>query len=61
MRTDSNPTANERYRIAISDGGQWCAAMLATQLNELHRSGQVQTGAILRLQEHLVNHLNGRK
>ena len=36
-------SANERYRIVISDGVHYQQAMLATQMNDLVRDGKLQT------------------
>ena len=38
-----------------------CSAMLATQLNGLVRGGSIDVGTMLRLDDYLVNTLNGRK
>lgn len=35
--------------------------MLATQLNGLVRGGSIDVGTLLRLDDYLVNTLNGRK
>lgn len=51
----------ERYRLGVSDGTHWCSAMLATQLNGLVNGGSIDVGTMLRLDDYLVNTLNGRK
>ena len=53
--------ANERYKLAISDGRHWCTAMLATQLNDLARTNQIHNNTILRLDDYLSNAVQGKK
>ena len=54
-------TSAERYRLALSDGTHWCSAMLATQLNELVRTGELGNGSYIKLQDYLCNRVQHRQ
>ena len=54
------PNASERWRLALSDGTHWCTAMLASQLNDLVRSGELVNGTVLRLNEYLNQVMQGK-
>eukprot|EP01018_Ginkgo_biloba_P018078 Gb_20429 [translate_table: standard] len=51
----------ERYRMVLSDGSHLQQAMLATQLNELVRAGQLQKGSVVQLTEYICNTVQNRK
>jgi replication factor A1 len=59
VSTAQNTT--ERYRMLLSDGTHSQQAMLATQLNTLVKSGDLQTGSIVKLNEYICNHIQGRR
>ncbi|KAH7432356.1 hypothetical protein KP509_07G018700 [Ceratopteris richardii] len=54
-------STQERYRLVLSDGNYVQQAMLATQLNEFVKSGQVQKGSIVKLIEYICNTVQNRK
>ncbi|KAI5066239.1 hypothetical protein GOP47_0018863 [Adiantum capillus-veneris] len=54
-------SVQERYRLVLSDGNYVQQAMLATQLNEFVKSGQVQKGSIVKLVEYICNTVQSRK
>ncbi|KAH9290005.1 hypothetical protein KI387_034122, partial [Taxus chinensis] len=51
----------ERYRMVLSDGTHMQQAMLATQLNEYVKSGQIQKGSVVQLIEYICNCVQNRK
>jgi len=53
--------ANTRHRIIISDGQQYAQSMLATQLNPMVASGQLQVNCIISVQEYVVNDVQGKQ
>ncbi|XP_021768308.1 replication protein A 70 kDa DNA-binding subunit A-like [Chenopodium quinoa] len=56
-----NPTsATERYRLLLSDGLHLQQGMLATQRNELVKTGALQKGSIIRLMQAVCNVIQGR-
>lgn len=55
------PGANERYRLAISDGQYWCVAMLATQLNTHVKENEIHENTVFKLEEYLSNAVQGKK
>lgn len=59
VSTAQNST--ERYRMLLSDGTHTQQAMLATQLNPMVKSGSLQTGSIVRLNEYICNQIQGRR
>lgn len=59
VSTAQNST--ERYRMLLSDGIHTQQAMLATQLNPMVKSGSLQTGSIVRLNEYICNQIQGRR
>ena len=61
MQNAQNPSAQQRIQIGLSDGHNLTKAMLATQLNELVTSNQLQLNSIVQLEDYLVNELQGRK
>eukprot|EP00850_Spirogloea_muscicola_P011414 SM000071S21038 [mRNA] locus=s71:22470:25733:+ [translate_table: standard] len=62
MRQIGSPsnTAQERFRLILSDGLQLHQAMLATQLNDAVKSGGLAKGSIIRLQEYICNKVQNR-
>ncbi len=42
---------SERFRLIVSDGEHYQQAMLATQLNELIKTNQVQKGSVVQIDE----------
>lgn len=54
-------TVQERYRLVLSDSVYVQQAMLATQLNEYVKNGQVQKGSIVQLLEYICNSVQNRK
>eukprot|EP00824_Muranothrix_gubernata_P012816 TRINITY_DN269_c2_g1_i1.p2 TRINITY_DN269_c2_g1~~TRINITY_DN269_c2_g1_i1.p2 ORF type:complete len:674 (-),score=142.68 TRINITY_DN269_c2_g1_i1:320-2305(-) len=53
--------ASERYRLVLSDGRFYQQAMLATQLNELIRSGRLAPRCVVQLQEYICNVVQSRR
>ncbi|KAJ4950853.1 hypothetical protein NE237_027685 [Protea cynaroides] len=53
-------SANERYRILLSDGSFLQQGMLATQMNYLVKSGKLQKGSIVKLTQFVCNVIQGR-
>jgi len=51
----------ERYRLVLSDGSFYQQGMLATQMNELVRSGKLQKGSVVRLAQFICNDVQNRK
>lgn len=58
---NTQPGAGERYRLAISDGQHWCTAMLASQLNDFVKNGEVINGCLLKLNEYLPQIMQGKR
>ncbi|XP_057813034.1 replication protein A 70 kDa DNA-binding subunit A [Cryptomeria japonica] len=54
-------TSQERYRTVLSDGTHMQQAMLATQLNQLVKSGRIQKGSVVQLTEYICNTVQSRK
>ncbi|KAJ8901074.1 hypothetical protein NDN08_004934 [Rhodosorus marinus] len=61
MRKVPNQKGSDRWRCQISDGGHSCAAMLASQLNELVKNNELQNLSIVQLKEFIANTIQGRK
>ncbi|GAB2296114.1 hypothetical protein Dimus_030248 [Dionaea muscipula] len=59
--TNQNASSPERFRMLLSDGTQSQQSMLATQRNELIKSGRLQTGSIVQLVHYVCNLIQGRK
>lgn len=51
----------ERYRVLISDSVLSQHAMLATQLNDRVKSGQVKKGAVIQLIDYICSTVQNRK
>lgn len=56
-----NGNSAERYRVVLSDGQFLQQAMLATQLNELITSQQLEIFSIVRVDDWMVNQVQNRK
>ncbi|KAL8137076.1 hypothetical protein V2J09_003077 [Rumex salicifolius] len=54
-------STNERYRMLVSDGTHTQQAMLATQRNDLVKSGRLQKGSIVKLLQFVCNLIQNRK
>lgn len=57
---NNNNNGTERYRLLLSDGIYYQQGMLATQRNELVRSGRLQKGSIVMLNEFVCNVIQSR-
>jgi len=57
----SNSGQQDRYRIIISDGECYIQGMLATQLNPLIESKELQTHNTVRIKQFMVNGVKGKK
>ncbi|KAL1805212.1 hypothetical protein ACET3Z_028280 [Daucus carota] len=51
----------ERYRLVISDGELTQDSMIATQLNDRVKTGQVVTGSVVQLIDYVCNSVHSRK
>ncbi|GBG82762.1 hypothetical protein CBR_g36292 [Chara braunii] len=60
-RIGSAGATQERFRLAVSDGTHIQQAMIATQMNEKVRSGELGPGSILELQEYICNIVQSRQ
>lgn len=60
VNTQNPSSAAERYRLLLSDGLHLQQGMLATQRNELVKSGVLQKGSIIRLIQAVCNVIQGR-
>lgn len=60
VNTQNPSSATERYRLLLSDGLHLQQGMLATQRNELVKSGTLQKGSIIRLMQAVCNVIQGR-
>eukprot|EP01134_Creolimax_fragrantissima_P000499 CFRG0499T1 len=61
QQNGANPNAPERWRLCISDGKHFLAAMLATQLNGLVSEGHLRKGTIIKLNNYICNTVRERK
>uniref|UniRef100_A0A1D1XHA3 Replication protein A subunit n=1 Tax=Anthurium amnicola TaxID=1678845 RepID=A0A1D1XHA3_9ARAE len=59
VQTVQNTT--ERFRMVLSDGVHAQQAMLATQMNTMVKSGQLQKGSVVQLNEFICNLIQNRK
>ncbi|KAJ7560063.1 hypothetical protein O6H91_04G112300 [Diphasiastrum complanatum] len=57
----TSQSVQERFRLVLSDGSYVQHAMLATQLNEYVKTGQVKKGTLVQLQEYICNTVQNRK
>ena len=53
--------SSERFRLAISDTAHWCPAMLASQLNDFVKSGELTNGCLIQLNEYLPQLMGGKR
>ncbi|KAE9596883.1 hypothetical protein Lal_00007554 [Lupinus albus] len=53
--------ATERFRLVLSDGSLYQQGMLATQKNDLVRSGRLQKGSVVKLTQFICNVVQERK
>ena len=53
-------SGNERFRILLSDGCHLQQGMLATQRNELVKSGRLQKGSVVQLTQFVCNVIKDR-
>ncbi|KAL6226757.1 hypothetical protein ACLB2K_000718 [Fragaria x ananassa] len=53
--------SQERYRLLLSDGVWAQHAMVATQLNELFKTGRVRKGSVVQLTEYICSEVQNRK
>ncbi|XP_021765534.1 replication protein A 70 kDa DNA-binding subunit A-like [Chenopodium quinoa] len=60
VNTQNATSATERYRLLLSDGLHLQQGMLATQRNELVKTGALQKGSIIRLMQAVCNVIQGR-
>lgn len=51
----------ERYRFLLSDTVSTQQAMIATQLNDLVKSGEVRKGSVIQLIEYICSAVQNRK
>lgn len=51
----------ERYRLLLSDGASTQNAMMATQLNDRVKNGQVRKGSVVQLVEYICSTVQNRK
>ncbi|KAK9071198.1 hypothetical protein SSX86_009766 [Deinandra increscens subsp. villosa] len=54
-------SAQERYRLILSDSVSTHQAMLATQLNDRVKSGAVRTGSVVQLIEYICSTVQNHK
>jgi replication factor A1 len=52
--------AADRYRMVLSDGQTFVQAMLATQLNNMVQSNEIQLDSIIRVKDFMTNNVNGK-
>lgn len=60
QNANNQPTA-DRWRVVLSDGVHLQQTMLATQLNELITSNTLKLNNIVRVEDWMVNFVQGRK
>lgn len=54
-------SAQQRFRIAVSDGVDIVQGMLNTQLNQLVLDHIIQDKSLLQLTDYVMNDINGQK
>ncbi|MQL96812.1 hypothetical protein Taro_029488 [Colocasia esculenta] len=54
-------SAQERYRLVVSDGGATQQALLAAQLNDRVRSGALRRGSVVQLVEYVCSSVQNRQ
>lgn len=60
VNTQQQSSGNERFRILLSDGCHLQQGMLATQRNELVKSGRLQKGSVVQLTQFACNVVKDR-
>ncbi|CBI37456.3 unnamed protein product, partial [Vitis vinifera] len=60
VNTQQQSNSNERFRILLSDGCHLQQGMLATQRNELVKSGRLQKGSVVQLTQFVCNVIKDR-
>ncbi|KNA24868.1 hypothetical protein SOVF_011810 [Spinacia oleracea] len=60
VNTQNQNSATERYRLLLSDGVHLQQGMLATQRNELVKTGALQKGSVIRLMQAVCNVIQNR-
>jgi replication factor A1 len=60
-KLNSSGSAQDRYRLVISDSVHYQQAMLNTQLNNLIETGQLSTWCVVTLREHICSTVADRK
>ncbi|GMH09156.1 hypothetical protein Nepgr_010996 [Nepenthes gracilis] len=58
--SNQNSNSSERYRLLLSDGTHSQQGMLATQRNDLVKSGRLKKGSIVQLIQFVCNLIQGR-
>ncbi|KAI0527676.1 hypothetical protein KFK09_003281 [Dendrobium nobile] len=58
---NTQQSSAERYRMLLSDGVHHQQGMLATQMNGIVKSGQLQKGSIVQLSEFICNTIQSRR
>ncbi|XP_065846817.1 replication protein A 70 kDa DNA-binding subunit-like isoform X2 [Oscarella lobularis] len=59
--TQESADQKDRYRLLVSDGETTLNAIMATQLNHLVSSNELERFAVFRLKKYVSNEVNGRK
>ncbi|CAN0045580.1 unnamed protein product, partial [Discosporangium mesarthrocarpum] len=59
--SSTSGSASERYRLVLSDGKHFTQSMLATQQNSIITEGSLREGCLIRMQEFIVNLVQGKK
>lgn len=60
VRTQTGGENKDRYRLMLSDGMYCQQGMLATQLNDLVVSQQLQKGSVVQLMDFVCNNIRER-
>ncbi|KAK9277391.1 hypothetical protein L1049_006934 [Liquidambar formosana] len=60
VNTQQQQSSNERYRLVLSDGLHLQQGMLATQKNDLVKSGRLQKGSVAQLTQFVCNVIQSR-
>lgn len=60
VNTQQQQNSNERYRLLLSDGLHSQQGMLATQRNDLVKSGRLQKGSVIQLTQFVCNVIQQR-
>lgn len=60
IKAVGNKNGVQRYRAVLSDGSHFVQGMLATQLNHMVQSNEIQTNTIICVQDFMNNSVQGR-